>query len=190
MAIIDEKYFKTKNDSPITLRSANVEDSRELIQYSKKIYRTSPYVLVEPDEFEGNQKELEQEITNLRSRLGCLQLLALAEGSIIGHLRFKNNYSLRRIAHRGIFNISIDSDWRNQGVARCLVNTLIHWAKERSNPILKIELIVLEPNLSAISLYQSLGFETEGRIRNEVRLSDQQFADGITMGLFIEKSTY
>jgi len=56
----------------------------------------------------------------------------------------------------------------------------IDWAD--ANGIQKMALEVLESNDKAVQLYQKCGFEVEGILKNDKRLSDGQYYHTILMG--------
>jgi len=59
-----------------------------------------------------------------------------------------------------IVNVYTEPDWRNKGVARALMNTLMRWARERA-----FDRVVLHASDAGRPLYESLGF----RATNEMR---------------------
>lgn len=66
------------------------------------------------------------------------------------------------------------------GIGKNLLTESIAWAD--ANGIQKIALNVLETNDKAIKLYQKLGFEIEGTLKNDKILSDGKFYNTIMMG--------
>lgn len=52
--------------------------------------------------------------------------------------------------------------------------------------IAQAELLVRATNTQAISLYKKMGFVEEGRLTNRVRVSETEFIDDITMGLWVK----
>ncbi|MDR4346889.1 GNAT family N-acetyltransferase, partial [Bacillus anthracis] len=66
------------------------------------------------------------------------------------------------------------------GIGKSLLGQSIHWADE--NEIKKISLQVLETNEKAIQLYKKLGFEVEGILKNDKRLSDGKYYNTVVMG--------
>lgn len=54
-----------------------------------------------------------------------------------------------------------------------MAQTLLDWADERG--VVRIALEVVETNLGAIRLYESLGFEHEGRLRCRTKLGGAYF---------------
>lgn len=65
-------------------------------------------------------------------------------------------------------------------MGKSLLQQCIQWADE--NEVKKISLQVLETNEKAIQLYQKLGFELEGILKNDKRLSDGKYYNTVVMG--------
>lgn len=82
-----------------------------------------------------------------------------------------------------IHNICICNKHRRKGLARQLITELIRRAKERNLYIIQLE--VRSTNLSAISLYESLGFITVGRRKNYYKADNGRYEDALLMDLAI-----
>ncbi len=76
--------------------------------------------------------------------------------------------------------ISIREDFRDRGLGRKMLETLIEWAKA-DGEICRISLKVIATNERAIKLYENLDFEREGILRNSVRLENGTFLDEVLM---------
>ena len=63
-----------------------------------------------------------------------------------------------------ICNIAVFPQYRRRGVATCLMESLIEYAKE--NDMTSISLEVRESNYSAQALYENFQFEVVGERRN------------------------
>jgi RimJ/RimL family protein N-acetyltransferase len=113
---------------------------------------------------------------------GKIVIVAEREGQIIGLLNFSNG-GRKRIAHLGELSMSAHKVWRNRGIGRALLSTLILWAQE--HPLIeKVCLEVFANNAGAIALYESLGFQAEGRLRREIKLGPGEYIDTIRMARF------
>jgi ribosomal protein S18 acetylase RimI-like enzyme len=110
-----------------------------------------------------------------------LFLVAVVEDLIVGFSRCEGN-NLRRSAHKVEFGVAVLKDYWGYGIGKNLLKESIAWAD--SNSITKMMLNVLEINEKAIGLYQKLGFEIEGRLKNDKILSDGCYYDTIIMGRF------
>ena len=108
-----------------------------------------------------------------------LFLVAEVHDRIVGFSRCEGAY-LKRLAHKIEFGVCILKEWWGYGVGKSLLGKSIHWADE--NEIKKISLQVLETNEKAIQLYKKLGFEVEGILKNDKRLSDGKYYNTVVMG--------
>lgn len=108
-----------------------------------------------------------------------LFLVAETKGSIVGFARCEGIY-LKRFAHKVHFGICVAKEYWGHGIGKHLMKTAISWAD--SNSIRKISLHVIETNVHAIKMYERLGFETEGIIKADKRLSDGKYYNTVIMG--------
>ncbi len=78
---------------------------------------------------------------------------------ILGFAGFKHI-----INEADIMNIVVKKDYRKRGIGKCLLENLISYAKDLQIDILNLE--VNENNITAISLYNKLGFKNVGIRKN------------------------
>ncbi len=185
MAKIEPKTVKLKDGSSVILRSPKKEDVCELINCFKDIFENSLYIVTEHDEFRADPKRQEQWISSFDEKAGSICIIAEHNGILVGNLDFRSNENRKRIAHRGSFGMGVRKGWQSKGLGRLLLEELIAWTKQETNAIEKIELTVLEKNKPAYRLYESLGFQEEGRVFKEVKLPSREYIDGVHMGLFV-----
>ena len=87
---------------------------------------------------------------------------------------------LRRLRHVGRLEIFLEPAWRGKGIGRALMVAAVRWAEE--NPRLKkLALAVYDDNVRAVQLYQTLGFQIEGRRENEYREGDGTLRSDLLM---------
>jgi RimJ/RimL family protein N-acetyltransferase len=91
-----------------------------------------------------------------------LYVVAEVEGSVVG-IASLDGSTRARFKHGVTLGLGVRRDFWRQGLGRALVRTLLDWADSRG--IVRIDLEVVETNTGAIHLYESLGFEHEGRLR-------------------------
>lgn len=108
-----------------------------------------------------------------------LQLVALAQGEIVGTAGLKGIPNTRR-SHACMLGIAVIGHAQGQGVGTALMKALIDYA-DRWTRFLRIELTVYVDNPKAIALYEKFGFEREGVLRN-YSLRDGQLVDVVAMG--------
>lgn len=109
-------------------------------------------------------------------------MVAEIAGKIVGIINCRGN-KRKAIRHAVTLGMSVDQDWRGQGIGGQLITRAIEWAKSAGS-IKRIELAVFERNTIAIHLYQKFGFEIEGRRRKAV-FRDGQYLDGLIMALLL-----
>ena len=96
-----------------------------------------------------------------------LHILAEVEGRVVG-IASLDGSTMSRFEHGARLVLGVRRDSWRQGLGRALVKTLIDWADTRG--IVRVALEVVETNVGAIRLYESLGFEHEGRLRCRTKL--------------------
>lgn len=65
--------------------------------------------------------------------------------------------------------IAVHPSFQGQGIGRILFEGLLQKVQTEHPEILRIELIARESNHKAITFYQTLGFEIEGKFRNRIK---------------------
>ncbi|MDM5193941.1 GNAT family N-acetyltransferase [Bacillus hominis] len=112
-----------------------------------------------------------------------LFLVAEVHNRIVGFSRCEGP-NLKRLSHKVEFGVCILKEFWGYGMGKILLQQSIHWADE--NEVKKISLQVLEINQKAIHLYKKLGFEVEGILKNDKRLSDGKYYNTVVMGRFTD----
>ena len=108
-----------------------------------------------------------------------LFLVAAVQDEIVGFSRCQGS-DLTRSAHKVEFGVGVLQAYWGYRIGGHLLQESIAWAD--SNDITKIALHVLETNEKATRLYKKLGFEIEGVLKNDKRLSDGTYYNTIVMG--------
>jgi len=78
--------------------------------------------------------------------------------------------------------IVIHPDFQNRGLGRQLFTNLLNIVKTARTDILRVELIARESNVKAIKMYESLGFEIEGKLKNRIKSDQYTFESDVMMG--------
>lgn len=99
--------------------------------------------------------------SELNNRLSCW-LVALEGDAVIGYVG-----SQTVLGETDMMNIAVHPDYRNQGVAKNLIQTLMDTLSGQGSHSLMLE--VRQSNEPAKNLYASLGFETVGIRKNYYR---------------------
>ncbi len=184
MATIPETTVQVKDGRTITIRTAQPEDARRILDHARAVMAESVFVLSTPEDFRMTEEQEIAWIQMNRDDPGKLVIVAEGEGQIIGMLNVHSG-KRKRIVHVGELGISVNKAWRDQGVGRALVQALIAWAEQ--HPVLeKLCLQVFATNSRAIALYTSLGFIEEGRQVRQIKMGPGTYMDVILMGRFVK----
>lgn len=130
-------------------------DAREFYNCLKIIDSETNFMMFEPDERVWNEEKL---VKNLKDE-NNLFLVAIEDDRIVGFLSAERG-AFRRIRHTAYIVIGIQKDYQNRKIGTKLFQMLDDWAVK--NKIIRLELTVECENVSAIKLYEKMGFSIEG----------------------------
>jgi len=167
----------------LTIRQAVHEDTEALISLIQNILSTTTYTLTKAEEFDTSPEAQEIWIRQYLDNPAWILLVAELDGQLVGNLDFRNNPKVRN-QHIGEFGMGVLEEHRGQGIGSIILKEFLAWAK--GVPVLeKINLSVMTMNDGAVKLYQSLGFQEQGRHPKAIKLDDGDYAEVIEMYLFI-----
>jgi putative acetyltransferase len=116
----------------------------------------------------------------------ALMLVALDGGKLVGELTIKAISSRKAIRHVATLGMSVAAGHRRTGIGRQLLDNALEWAPTAG--IRRVELYVYARNEAAIKLYESAGFQHEGRRKGFIR-EGSSFLDDLVMGrMLVEHS--
>lgn len=147
----------------LLIRTAKLDDAAELAEYAARLFAEEL-----PGIFHRTAPTLAEEIDFIRTHLGpptSTMLVAETSGRIVGMLGFTGN-TLAEEAHAGTFGISVDREARGTGVGSALIEALFEWAPRHG--ITRIVGYSWANNPRATALYERLGFEREGLLRDAI----------------------
>jgi RimJ/RimL family protein N-acetyltransferase len=166
----------------LEIRKATPEDAAALIEHVNRIAEESPFISLEPGEFEMTVEEERDFLADVARTDNSAFFVATIDGQVVGVLNCLAG-KRRCIRHAATLGVSIRHAWRGQGIGRALMQAAIDWA--RSTGVLRrIELQVFTENHRAIHLYKKLGFVEEGR-RRACAIKDGQSLDDYIMALLL-----
>lgn len=177
------KTIKLPSGESVIIREAVKEDAEEMINFVEQVAAESDFLTFGPNEFAITLEQEERILDSLNKSNNQIMIIALIGTEIVGNLSFAGG-PRPRVKHVGELGVSVCKKYWNNGIGTALVEELINWAQE-SKIIRKINLRVRPDNLSAIRIYQKLGFVKEGLITRDFCL-DNQFYDSVQMGLCID----
>ncbi len=107
------------------------------------------------------------------------QFVALSRGEVVGWCDISRHFFPSR-AHRGTLGMGIVAGYRGRGLGRRLIKTTLEQAQR--DGFTRVELDAYADNPRAISLYEKVGFVTEGVVRNAA-LIDGIYKDAVLMSV-------
>ena len=163
------------------IRSAMEEDAKSLSEVRVQIDGETENLDREQGEAYIDETGFKHLIKEDSERINNLFLVAEVNDRIVGFSRCVGN-QLKRSSHKVEFGVCVLKDYWGYGIGKKFLEESVLWAD--ANDIKKINLNVLETNDKAIKLYQKNGFEVEGILKNDKRLSDGNYYHTILMGRF------
>ena len=120
--------------------------------------------------------------TRLAGNVGTRQVVfaAVVNGRVVGNAGLHPLNDNPRQKHVCSLGISIAEAYQGRGVGRALMNACLDFADNWAN-YARVELTVHADNARAVTLYESLGFEHEGRLR-DFSFREGGYVDALFMG--------
>lgn len=167
----------------VNVRPARPEDAAQIIPFLRRAFAEPGINLItQPGEFNPTTESEARLISDMSRSDNSLFLVAESDGQIVGQLTLEGG-KRRNVRHAATLGITVGETWRGQGVGRRLMEYAVAWARA-GGVLTRIELHVFARNDHAIRLYESMGFEHEGRRRRAVR-RDGEYLDDLVMGLLL-----
>jgi len=159
----------------VFIRKARPSDWKQIlpIQQSKSVF---PFI---GQSLPRSRKRVEERWKTRLKESNVHTLVAESdEGKVVGYIRLKQGEGLG--SHAGeISTLAVHPYHQSRGVGRRLLERALEPANELS--LRRVWLTVREDNHAAISLYERMGFEVEGREREAVQ-KGRGFVDLLIMG--------
>lgn len=186
MSRIEPKGFALKDGRKGIIRSADKSDAESLLKLMNTIITEEAYNVTTLNDLEKIDVTVEKEQKRIENhyRNGNIALVADVDGNIAGTVSIENG-NRPRISHVVNLHISVQKEYRTNGVGTALLKTVLEWAK--NDPVVeKVALGVFENNTTAIKLYEKFGFIEEGRRVKEIKISPDKYIDSILMYKFVK----
>lgn len=174
-------HIKDKKGNEYIFRTPRVDEAQLILDTMAEIAASSPYILSMPETFRSMTVEAEQkwiadsEKSNSAIIIGVYDLKGRMIGMCSGH-----SYKDIKRKHRAVLGVSIHPDIRGLGLGKKLMEVLIGNMKQFAN-IKIIELDVMTVNLTAMKMYEGLGFKKGGIFPKAFILPTGEIVDNLTM---------
>ena len=126
----------------------------------------------------GNIEEQKKTLTGILNNQGGIIFLAYIDNQVVGYIVLSGEVA-ERVKHVRTITIAVLKKYWRKGIGLKLMKKGMSWAKE--NKIHKLHLWVWENNTGAKTLYEKLGFETEG-IQKDAGFINGKYVDRTMIG--------
>lgn len=153
-----------KSGHLITIRVPEQEEAQHLIDLKRSYIKGSSTIPLTLEEYPVDLKKESNLIKEYQENENSILLIAEFNNKFIGNIDLIGSKRYKML-HTAMIAIGIKEEWRNQGLGKLLIESVIEWAKIYS----KIEIIWLDvysSNEIGYNLYKNTGFKVSGIINN------------------------
>lgn len=182
----EPKTFISKTGNSIKIRVPEITEAQQLSELKRSYIKNTTTIPINLDEYPIDLKKEAQLIAEYRNSPNSILLVAKINNTLIGNIDLTGS-DKSKMFHTGVIGMGIKKEWRNQGLGRCLIESVIDWAKKHS----MIELIWLDvyaSNELGYHLYKNTGFKVSGII-NDFFKDENGYKDKIQMFQRIKEKT-
>ena len=159
------KYFpkkvKTKKSREVTFKIPDKDDFKEMQRFiNELVEEDEPILKNEKIKLSDEKKYLDGLLKDIKSKKS-VNVYAFYNSKLIANTGVKAGKF--RGKHIGNLGISVNKDFRDEGLGHLLMKELLFLSKNYLN-LKKVTLAVLEGNLRGIHLYKKLDFSEYGRL--------------------------
>lgn len=165
------------------IRAIKKNDAKDFLSLLLKLDKETDFLLLEPEERIQDVEQLTKEIEVIQKKDNQNIFVAIENGELIGYIQGEGGQYSRNY-YTVYLIMAIRKKLCNRGIGKELLTMLIDWAEKKG--MHRLELTVMTHNLSAIKLYQKMGFNIEGIRRQCLKVNDQ-FIDEYNMGKILKK---
>lgn len=167
------------NGAKLRVRPAVEGDARRLCDFRRQVLVETEFLLQGPEDWIDHIDDERELIGRFAADPGSVLLIAATGGAVVGMCSVVAG-ALQRNRHVGQVGIGVLRRCWRQGVASALMRRCLTWAQDEVR-LHKLSLQVHSSNGPARKLYEDLGFEYEGVLRDEARLG-ARYVDLLAMG--------
>lgn len=171
--------FHAKNGEIYTLRSPETGDAKRMLVYLKAISEETDFGTSYPEEYEMPVSEEADFIRSYKKDRKSVMISAFDHEKLVGNIHVSYVSDRKKMNHRATLGIALIREVWNRGIGRRLMTEAINFCKYVGYE--QIELEVMEHNVRATGLYESLGFVSYGRREHAYRLKDGTYRNEILM---------
>jgi RimJ/RimL family protein N-acetyltransferase len=154
---------KSKKGTDIVIRYPQMSDLKELWKYINKLSEEKTYIIYQGEKISLKEEKdwLEKSLVSIKKRQE-VGLSIFAGSKVIGICGIRLGQRLQK--HIGNLGVSIDKEYRGEGLGKLLMAETLKEAKKKLGGLKIVILGVFEENKTAQNLYLKLGFKEYGRL--------------------------
>jgi GNAT superfamily N-acetyltransferase len=159
-------------------------DAEALLDLRLALDHETPYMLLEPGERSTDTEQQRLKLRVLLSAANGTGYVAEVAGQLVGFLNARGG-EFRRNRHCVNVVVGVRQAYTGHGIGSALFAALEVWARGRG--VTRMEVSVVCNNERALALYQSVGFDIEGRKRAALQV-DGAAIDELLLGKLLDTS--
>lgn len=172
-----------KDGKEVLLRSPEKTDAQAMLDYMRITSSETHFMARYPEECPTDVQWEYDFLDRIIPHAKSFMLVAILDGELVGGCSVMAYNGHIKTRHRSSLGISILQKACNTGLGTAMVDMALRQAKE--NGFEQVELGVFEDNPRARHVYQTLGFQEQGRTLRAFRLKDGTYRDEIQMVKFL-----
>ena len=167
--IYPQKAIPLKDGREAILRSPQIDDATQMLEYLRTTASETEFVIRYPEECD---ESVAQETAFLQKIIESplnMMILCEVDGKVAGNCQLMLHGRLKT-KHRAGVAIALTREFWGLGIGTAMFEEMIRVAREHG--IRQMELEVIEGNERAMALYRKMGFEVAAAKPDAIRLKD------------------
>lgn len=167
--IYPQKAIPLKDGREAILRSPQIDDAAQMLEYLRTTASETEFVIRYPEECD---ESVAQETAFLQKIIESplnMMILCEVDGKVAGNCQLMLHGRLKT-KHRAGVAIALTREFWGLGIGTAMFEEMIRVAREHG--IRQMELEVIEGNERAMALYRKMGFEVAAAKPDAIRLKD------------------
>jgi len=159
---MNPKTYQLKSGKSVQIRIALSNDAQKLLDLKRSYIKHTNSIPLTLDEYPNDTKKELRLINDYAEHSVSLLLVAEIDNELVGNIDLTGS-KRSKMSHTAMIGMGIKEEWRNQGLGRILIESVVDWAKTQTD-IEIIWLDVYSSNMLGNNLYQKTGFKVSGII--------------------------
>ncbi|WP_312441733.1 GNAT family N-acetyltransferase [Lacrimispora sp.] len=172
---IEEITYASKNGEKVVLRSPEISDSKDLLEYLVTCAGETDYLGRYPEEITKTVDEENSYICKQLEDEKSFDVSAFVDNKLVANGTIYCIRGNMKTKHRAGYGIAVLRDYWDMGIGNMLTKCCLNNAKKLGYE--QVELEVVADNKRAVHVYEQHGFKVCGTIENAEKLKDGTYRD-------------